>query len=288
MIALLDYSQIVISSIVEYFSSAKESVSLNLVRHIALQNIQFYKSKLNLSLDDMVICCDGRNYWRKSHFPQYKQNRRIGQESSSFNWDQFFEFFNTIKSEMKTELPFKVIEVDGCEADDVIAVLSQLLCPSQEEIIIVSSDKDLLQIQNLCPKVKQWSPYHKKFINSTTNNYNLFEHIVRGDSGDGIPNIFSDDDVFVTKGKRSHPIRAKTIVEWEEKYGIQAPEQFCSDITTLKRFMRNRTLIDLRMIPEPNSQAIKEAWDQTSRPKVNSFNYLVKHRLTKILERGGF
>lgn len=288
MIALFDYSQIVISSTVEYFSNAREKVSVDLVRHIALQNIQFYKNKLNLSLDDMVICCDGRNYWRKTIFPQYKQNRRIGQENSKFDWDLFFEYFNAVKTEMKTELPFKVIEVESCEADDVIAVLCQVLCPSQKEIVIVSSDKDLIQIQNLCPKVKQWSPFHKKYINVTTNKYSLFEHVVRGDSGDGIPNILSDDDVFVTKGKRSRPIRSTSIVEWEDKFGFTQPESFCNDLDTLKRFHRNQTLIDLRKIPEPITQAIRSSWDNTTRPKVNSFNYLVKHRLTKLMGRGGF
>lgn len=288
MKVLLDYSQIVVSSIVEYYSGAKDTVSLNLIRHIALQQIQFYRTKFNLKLDDMIICCDGRNYWRKAIFPQYKQNRRIGQEASSFDWDTFFEYFNTIKTEMKTELPFRVIEVEGCEADDVIAVLSQLLCPSEDEIVIVSSDKDLIQIQDLCPKAKQWSPYHKKYINRQTNNYGLFEHVVRGDPGDGIPNIASDDDSFVTRGKRSRPIRSKSIIEWQEKYGFDSPEKFCLDPVTLERFNRNRTLIDLRQIPEPIKANIRQAWESSTRPKVSSFTYLTKHRMIKLLEKGGF
>lgn len=288
MKVLLDYSQIVFSSTIEYYSQSKETVSIDLVRHIALQNIQFYKNKFNVGLKDLIICCDGRNYWRKELFPQYKQNRKISHDTDSFNWELFFEFFNVIKTEMKTKLPFCVIEVERCEADDIIAVLSQLLCPSENEIIIVSSDKDLIQIQDLCPKVKQWSSVHKKYINIKTNSYNLFEHIIRGDSGDGIPNILSDDDVFLNKNKRSRSIFAKSIIEWQDKFGFDLPENFCNDETTLKKFQRNQKLIDLRHIPEDIKNTIREVWNNTSQPKVNSFDYLVKHRLTKIIERGGF
>lgn len=285
---LFDYSQIVISSAVEYNSQTREPISLDLLRHIALQNIQLYKIKFNASLDQMIICCDGRNYWRKVIFPQYKQNRKREQTLSKFDWNGFFEMFNVIKTEMKTELPFRVIEVDCCEADDIIAVLSRVLCPSEDKIIVISSDKDLLQIQeNICPKVRQWSPYHKKFINIGTNDYNLFEHVVRGDSGDGVPNILSDDDVFVTSGTRSRPIRASSIQKWMSEGGLSNPEAFCETPEILSRFNRNRTLIDLRQIPDQYVKEIAEAYQNESRPQVSAFNYLVKNKLRKILERGG-
>lgn len=289
MICLLDFSQIVISSAIEYNSQTNDLIELPLLRHIALNNVMSYKAKFSPSLDEMIICCDGRDYWRKSIFPNYKQNRKKAHEESDFDWNQFFEHFNQIKTEIKTELPFRVMEVNGCEADDVIAVLCKLNCPHEKEIIIVSSDKDLIQIQDsICPKVKQWSPHHKKFINLSTNDYSLFEHVVRGDSGDGVPNIFSDDDVFLDKNKRSKPIRSSSITEWESKGGLSNPEAFCRTPTMLQNFQRNRTLIDLQQIPSNVVQRIREQWDSCTRPNVSAFNYLVKHKLRKVLERGGF
>lgn len=287
MLILFDFSQIVISSAIEYHSQTKEDIGLPLLRHISLNNILSYRKKFKAKIEEMVICCDGRDYWRKGVFPLYKQNRKKDHDKSDFNWDKFFEDFNQIKTEIKTELPFNVVEVYGCEADDVIAVLSKQQCPHQDRIIIISSDKDLIQIQeNTCPKVEQWSPFHKKFISPKTNSYSLFEHVVRGDGGDGIPNILSDDDVFMDDKKRSKPIRASSVMQWLERGGMSYPESFCSSREMLDRFNRNMNLIDLRQIPECFVKKIIEEYENFQKPTANVFGYLTKHKLKKILESG--
>lgn len=287
MIILLDFSQIVISSAVDLHSKTRTQVELSLLRHIALNNILSYKKKFQASVDQVVICCDGREYWRKSIFPLYKQNRKRDHDESHFDWKTFFEHFNQIKEEIKTELPFRVVEVHRCEADDVIAVLCRQQCPHQDKIIVVSSDKDLLQIQEtICAKVQQWSPFHKKFIDAKSNSYSLFDHVIRGDSGDGIPNILSDDDVFMDRGKRSKPIKATSIMEWSNSGGLQRPEKFCSSDLMLDKFKRNHNLIDLRQIPENLAIDIVHEFDSYQKPKVDVFGYLVRHKLRKILESG--
>lgn len=287
MIALLDFSQVVISSAIEYHSQTKEAINLPLLRHITLNNILSYRKKFKLSVENLIICADGRDYWRKGVFPLYKQNRKKDHDKSVFNWDKFFEDFNQIKTEIKTELPFNVVEVYGCEADDVIAVISKQQCPHQSKIIIISSDKDLIQIQeNICSKAEQWSPFHKKLITPKTNSYSLFEHVIRGDAGDGVPNILSDDDVFMDDKKRSKPIRATNIMQWEQKGGMQYPESFCTTAEMLEKFNRNLNLIDLRQIPECYVEKIVETFLSYQKPPVNVFGYLTKHKLKKILESG--
>lgn len=287
MLILFDFSQIVISSAIEYHSQTKEAIELPLLRHISLNNILSYRKKFKAKIEEMIICCDGRDYWRKGVFPLYKQNRKKDHDKSEFNWDKFFEDFNQIKTEIKTELPFNVVEVYGCEADDVIAVLSKQQCPHQDKIIIISSDKDLIQIQeNICPKVEQWSPFHKKFISPQTNSYSLFEHVIRGDAGDGVPNILSDDDVFMDDSKRSKPIRATSIMQWEQKGGMSYPESFCTSDEMISRFNRNLNLIDLRQVPECFVKKIIEEFSNYQRPPANVFGYLTKHKLKKILESG--
>lgn len=289
MLCLFDFSQIVISNAVDYHSATHDSIELSLLRHIALNTILSYKTKFHLTLDEMIICCDGRDYWRKKIFPQYKQNRKKVHDDSSFDWAIFYEHFNQIKTEFKTELPFRVMEVSECEADDLIAIISKISCPHEKELIIISSDKDLIQIQeNICSKVKQWSPFKKKFINAHSNDYSLFKHVIRGDPGDGIPNILTDDDVFMVKEKRSKPIRSTAIDEWKIKGGLTNPEVYCKTESMMKNFTRNKTLIDLREIPESIVQRIKEQYDLCTRPKVDLFNYLIKHKLRKILEHGNF
>lgn len=287
MICLIDFSQVIISSCIEYYHQTNSSIEMSLLRHITLNNILSYKKKFKLNTDDIVLCLDGKDYWRKAIFPYYKQNRKKGREQSKFDWVSFFQFFEQIKNEIKNELPFRVVECLSCEADDVIAVICKHQCPHQDKIIIISSDKDLIQIQNnICNKVVQWSPFHKKFISSKTNDYNLFEHVIRGDSGDGIPNIMSDDDVFIDDKKRSKPIRATNISQWENSGGFSLPESFCKSKEMLDRFNRNLKLIDLRYIPDHLVKNIIDTFLDFKKPPNNIYSYLTKHQLKKILESG--
>lgn len=288
MYVLIDFSQIVKADAISYYSHTKQQITMDLLRHIVLQNIIYYKKKFKVSNENFYICFDGRNYWRKDVFPYYKQNRKKMIESDvGFDWNEFYKYFNEMKDELKSDLPFKTLEVNNCEADDIIAVVSEILCSTNDQIIIVSSDKDFIQIQKyICPEIKQWSPFHKKYLTSETNDYNLFEHIVRGDSPDGIPNILSDEDVFITS-KRSKAIRTETLKQWEKTGNITEPNLFCSNDEMLQKFQRNRTLIDLRMIPEKNKNDIANAFGSCECTKVDIFKYLVKHKLRKIMESGG-
>lgn len=285
---LLDFSQIIISDAQAYYSRTKKNVDMDLLRHIVLKNISFYKKKFQVNNDDVYICLDSKNYWRREIFPFYKQNRKkIFSQKDVFNWDQFFIHFNKMKEELKTELPYRIIEVDRCEADDVIAAICLYMRSFDEVVVIVSSDKDLLQIQNpfFNSQVKQWSPYHKKFLTLENKEYDLFEHVVKGDKGDGIPNILSDDDVFITS-KRSKAITQKNLIEWKNKGNLSEPELFCPKKEMFDRFYRNKKLIDLTLIPEQYTTEIIQTFKECKTPKVNTFNYLVKHRLTKIMETG--
>lgn len=254
---------------------------------MALNKILNLKEKLQKYADEIVICIDGRDYWRKKNFPQYKQNRKKQQKKDSFDWDGFHQVFNQLKAEFKENLPYKVLEVYSAEADDLMAVLATVYGPHRD-VVIVSSDKDLLQIQiNTCAKVKQYSPLHKKFIDGGDGKYDFFTHVIKGDEGDGIPNIFSDDDTFLVETKRQKPVATAKLNEWR-KHGLGKPEVFCSSTEDLARFERNINLIDLTRIPEDLRATILNDYNNLTVDKSRLFNYLVTNRLKKIMERGNF
>jgi len=104
----------------------------------------------------------------------------------------------------------------------------------------------------------------------------LFEHIVKGDSGDGIPNILSDDDVFVVEGKRQKPCGAKKINQLREDR---------ETIESTRNWNRNKILIDLSEIPEEMEDRIMQHWYYEpivgSRSKI--FNYFVEHKLKNLM-----
>ena len=92
------------------------------------------------------------------------------------------------------------MDVEGAEADDIIGTLVPRHIMS-ENILIISSDGDFPQLQMYNGRssftVKQYNPSQKKFIISENPLQELKEKIIRGDKGDGIPNVLSSSDCFV-------------------------------------------------------------------------------------------
>ena len=183
-----------------------------------------------------MLCYDSKHYWRRDFFPQYKAGRRTKRESDGKNWDAIFECLNTIKAEIKENLPYKFLEVYGAEADDIIA---SLVTEVAEEVLILSGDKDFIQLQRY-PNVKQYSPITKKMVNGENPGYYLTEHVFKGDSSDGVPNVLSPDNTF-TDGLRQRPLGKKKISSWaDHNFEDVAPND-----EVKRNYQRNKKLIHL-------------------------------------------
>jgi hypothetical protein len=102
--------------------------------------------------------------------------------------------------------------------------------------------------------------------------------IIRGDKGDGIPNILSADNVIVD-GIRQKSITEVKIGQWMN----QPPEDFCNELM-LRNFNRNRMLIDLTQIPETLKQSIIDTYETTQvHTKQVFLNYMIANRLTNLI-----
>lgn len=241
---LIDYNGIAIGNVVTQGIDVDE----NLIRHTILNSIRMYRSKFKKDYGEVVICCDGAKNWRKEYFPQYKYKRKESREKSKIDWNRLFEITTMVKNELKENFPYKVVDIDECEADDVIA---QLVDHTQqfgnyEKVMIVSSDKDFAQLQ-VYENVSQFSPMRKTFIQESSPRRFLVEHILKGDASDGVPNVLSPDDCFVT-GIRQTPIRRKFIDSV-----LSSDESDLSDVLNedqKRNFQRNKTLIDLSNTPK--------------------------------------
>ena len=191
---LIDVSQILFASATMSMKNGKTDIGI--VRHMTLNSIKKYRKDYFDEYGELVICCDGKHSWRREFFPQYKAMRKSGRETSSVDWSEIFEMFNQLKREIKENFPYRVIEVDTAEADDIIGTLIIRQREKGEKVLIISSDKDFIQLQRE-ENVSQYSPATKKFLNGVDPQEYLKEHILRGDKGDGIPNVLSDDNVIV-------------------------------------------------------------------------------------------
>ena len=276
---IVDFSAISIASV---FSQPKSNLEEDLLRHMILNSLRLYNLKYRDEYGRMILACDAGS-WRKGPFPEYKAARKKTRESSSLDWPTIFGWLNTITEEINEHLPYPVISVSGAEADDVIGTLVETTQEfgNYEKVMIISGDKDFIQLQKY-DNVSQFSPLTKKLVKDSNPAKYLFEHIVRGDSGDGVPNILSADDVFVSDSRQT-PLRTKLIEEWYEKSRSSSMEEIL-DESTYRNYIRNRSMIDLSQIPEEVSNRIKEEYtEKTVKPNNKVLNYLISRRCSQLV-----
>lgn len=290
---LVDYSQVALAAILTFQRELKgtESEVKNLIRHVTLSTLKSYKKKYGKEYGELVICCDGRKYWRKEFFEFYKGMRKSNRDKSDLDWKLIFDTLSEMREDIAQHFPYRVMHIDRAEADDIIAVMTQYLqkdlliqvglIEEPQKILILSSDKDFKQLQ-LYPTVKQWSPMQKKYITATKKEIveHKIEHIVKGDTGDGVPNILSKDDVFM-KGERQKPVSAKRLQEFFDN-GFTA----CKNDEERRNWHRNSTLVDFDHIPQDVRESIITTYI-SSKPKgdkMSIMNYLMEHRCRLLLD----
>ena len=274
---IVDLNQVMISTLMMQIGNHKNiKLEEDLVRHMVLNSLRAHKVKFSAEYGEMVIACDDKNYWRKQVYPYYKANRKKEREASELDWNTLFESLNKIRQELKDYFPYKVIQVEHAEADDIIAVLVKEY-HSQGKLLILSGDKDFGQLQKY-PNVTQYSPVLKKYISCTNPDLFLKEHILKGDSSDGIPNFLSEDNVFVM-GIRQSPVTSKRLAGWI----LQEPEQFCNE-AMLRNYKRNQRLIDLEFVPDEIKTQTLEQYNTQIKDRSKLFNYFIQYQLKNLME----
>lgn len=245
-----------------------------------LNSLRLYKQKFGKVYGSMVIACDDKQYWRKDIFPYYKAGRKKTREQSDIDWPLVFETLNKIREEIKQNLPYTVVHVEHCEADDIIATIC---LQSNEDVLILSADKDFIQLHN--ERVIQFDPIRKRNVQVEDPKLYLKELIIKGDSGDGIPNVLSDDNCLV-EGTRQKSIQKTKLSNW-----LQMSWSDLSDLVPeiKKGLERNIKLIDLSQIPTDISSKIwQEYQTQLAAPKkVNIIGYFQEHKLKTMMEHAG-
>lgn len=280
---LVDFSQVMISNIMMQLSNNEQKLDEDTVRHMVLSSFRMYKQKFGKEYGELVICCDGPSYWRREAFPHYKANRKKARANSDHDWKTIFVSLHKIREEIRDNMPYPVLCFDRAEADDIIGSICNAngsFLNTAEKILIISGDKDFMQLQ-LFGNITQYSPIAKKFIAPDVNPARFKEyHILQGDSGDGVPNFLSEDDTFIVAGKRQKPLPKKKLEEWT----LMMPEAYCTP-EMLRNYNRNKMMVDLDLIPDELQKEIVEAFDKYERnPRSMILNYFIKHRLRNLTE----
>lgn len=280
---LLDLSQVMISNIMTQVGPHTDAIQPDLVRHMVINTIRALKTKFGADYGELIIACDDRKYWRREYFPPYKGNRKQDREKSNIDWHAIFDTLNNVKQELKENFPYRVIQVEGAEADDVIGSLcfefgTEL--NNNNKILILSGDKDFVQLQRF-GNVEQYDPIRKKEM--TTNDPEKFlKHLVlSGDRGDGVPNVLSPDNCII-EGVRQKALRETKIEEILKAEYETLPEEI------KRNWDRNSMLIDLRCIPAIIRKAVIDQYEaQAGKPRDKIFNYFIKHKMKLLMEHIG-
>ena len=275
---LVDLNQVLLSGLMAQINNSKGvKLEEGLIRHMILNIIRTHLKNFREEYGEVVLCCDNRKYWRKEWFPHYKAGRKKARDKSDLDWHLIFDMLAKFKQELKEYFPYKCIDVEGAEADDIIGTLVPRHS-AHEKILILSSDGDFLQLQQY-KNVKQYNPSLKKYVVSENPIDDLKEKIIRGDKGDGIPNVLSPADCFVNE------LRQKPITKSVLEKLMKTPLDQWEDAETLVGWSRNKMLIDLTMIPEDIQSKIINTYDDIKPPsRGKMFNYFVENKLTNLME----
>ena len=166
---LVDLNQVMIANMMMQIGNHQNAeIDVSMLRHMILNTLRANRKKFTSEYGELVICCDDKNYWRRQAYPYYKANRKKTRDKSEMDWNSIFQALNTIRDELKEFFPYKVIQVDTCEADDIIGVITHeegTVLNAGEPILILSGDKDYIQLHKYA-NVKQYDPTRKRWISN--------------------------------------------------------------------------------------------------------------------------
>lgn len=280
MAILVDYNQIIIASLFASIGNHTDvAADENIIRHMFLNSIRSNRKKFGKEYGEIVICADGKNTWRKEAYPYYKANRKKSRDSSGLDWGALFEIMNNIRSEIIEFFPYKVIHIDRCEADDIIGTICHQegteLNMGAEKMLVLSADKDFIQLQTYA-NIDQYDPIRKRWLRDDHADKYLQEHILKGDTGDGVPNILSPDNCLAV-GERQKAMTQKRLALYKQGTDVMDEE-------TLRRYHRNKMMIDLKEIPAKYQDQIKEKYNEEKTVgREHLFNYFVKNKLKHLI-----
>ena len=275
---LIDFTQTIIASLMVNLKRNEGEISEDFLRYLILNSLRNYQKRYSPTYGKIVLCTDAGNPWRRDFFPLYKAGRKKARDNDDNDWKLIFDTLQIVKDEIRENFPYHYMYVPNCEADDIIAVLTQRF-HEEEDILIVSGDKDFQQLLKY-DNVQQYSPNRNDFITPEGGaKHFLKEHIFKGDKGDGIPNILSNDDCL-DLGIRQTPLR-KNILEKYMRISIENDDKY------FRNYIRNRTLIDFDLIPNEIIDSINTEFDNTEPVQGKVYDFLREKRITQLLDNIG-
>ena len=275
---------------------------------------------------EVIIATDSRNNWRKKIFPYYKGDRKFKRKAQEqdtwFTFEKYYEVFTEFLTSISTNLPFKVITINGMESDDIIGVLCSSEKLKDNQKTIVTNDGDYVQLLSQ-PNTKLYNSITKAFTENADPKRALLVKALTGDKGDFVPSI-QDRHVFKPEfleyclnEKIDENIDNLTIrlnnnedlmldleLKFQEKYGIKPSKvfiftekkanelietgkmkEYLKEHNLTKKFLRNNILINLTDQPKEVKEIILKTYEnyEMNASIKQFFNFSMEQGFTEII-----
>lgn len=242
-----------------------------------IYNIQREHSK---KFGEIILCLDNskNGYWRKDVYQNYKSKRKKGREESDLDWKEVYSYVTALQTAIIEYLPWKVVQYERAEADDIILVLARTN-NAFEKILIYSPDKDMIQAQRGTENVFQYSALTKKWLVPENKHDNmehwLSEHVCLGDVADEVPKVvdhteFSDSFLQYLKEHNVQIDKVHHFKEWDDRdKKIFLIQNFNVHKTNKKGEILEKDIYkDIRFGPSSLSEIFDGTWELKQRKEV--------------------
>lgn len=199
---------------------------------------------------DVIMTEDDRiaNNFRRKAYPEYKMNRRaVKQIYDIFAIKDYIRNVIFPELDIEKKYGYKMIRVEDCESDDIVAVLMKRF-PDYMCRILISSDRDFLQLENVYQyslegkRIKRLAFKDGLIEDELSPNDYLLWKILRGDVSDNIKGVFPK----YGEKKCYKLIKNKGRIK----------EMLKEDVSAINRFKLNKLLIDFESIPKETEEKI--------------------------------
>ena len=240
--------------------------------------------------DEMIICWDGAggSQKRRTVIKEYKEGRKpirknyevAGMDKQSENENKYWQ--QEILMEMLNEMPMIQLMLERTEADDIIAYITKSPKYFGWQKVIISSDKDFIQL--LDEETVLYRPIAKKTMNKNSvieefgispQNFAI-ARAMAGDKSDNLPGIGGAGLKTITK-------RLPFLAEEEEHY-IGEICDFCEETDSKSNFYEK--VLDSRELIEANYKVMNLVPPAISVQDAQKINYAIDNFVPELNATG--
>lgn len=216
------------------------------------ENLLEIMNMYSIDWDEVVFAIDAprSDIWRKHLLASYKESRSKESPRGKDMYGVLKFAKQTLIDDLCRQYGSRKCQHDHAEADDIIAIMTKSYQTRGESVVILTSDKDMIQLRDKNVKVVdiQGSEIAEGDANQVA--LTLLEHVLLGDKSDDIPPIFRGCGKKTAAKLAADPEALKLKLEQDPAAAIQ--------------FDLNSRLIDFKMIPEDIVNEVNQQFWSTS------------------------